>query len=232
MKKVSFVIPTHNSSAWLPHAIESAQKQDYDNVEIVVIDDASTDSTRKILNFMAAKDSRIKAIRLEKNVGRSKARNIGNMESSGDYILVLDADDIAYPNRARLTADKLERCDFVNGSAEEIDAIGNIQGVYQAEVFNKDRAIREKMNRIVHSSCGYRREIAQKFKYPDGEPARLGLDDWQFQLEVALSGARMDIITPVIGAYRILNSGVSKTRDPKQVDTYKTEFLKALKVAA
>ncbi len=228
----SFVIPAYNSAAFLTHAIESAQKQTYPNIEIVVVDDGSTDSTEKVMRFLVEKDARISYIKLPKNMGRSEARNIGNKAARGEFILVLDADDIAYPDRARLTVEKLRKCDFVNGAAQEIDVIGNLLGVYRAEVFNKERALREKVNRMVHSTCAYRKEIALKFPYRSGEPSKLGLDDWAFQLEVALSGAKMDVISVEIGAYRDLNTGVSKTRDHKAVEAFKTAFIEALKVPA
>ncbi len=232
LPKCTFVIPTYNSAAWLTHAVESAQKQDYANLEIVVVDDGSTDSTEKVMRFLAENDARIAYIRLPKNMGRSEARNIGNKAATGEIILVLDADDIAYPERAKLTVAAMKKADFVNGACDEIDAIGNVLGVYRAEVFNKDKALKEKVNRMVHSSCAYRKELAMKFPYKSGEPSRLGLDDWAFQLEVALSGARMDIIPTVVGAYRLIGSGVSKTRDQKEVDAYKAAFIEAVQVPA
>lgn len=229
-KKLSFVIPTYNSSAWLCHAVESAQKQDYANLEIVVVDDGSADSTQKVMEFMAEKDARINYIRLPKNFGRSEARNIGNKAASGDYIAVLDADDVAYPNRAKLTVDKLRNSDFVQGSCDIIDAIGNLVGGHEAQEFDKDRAFTKKLNYIVHSTCAYTKELAMKYPYRSGQSSQLGLDDWQFQLEVAMSGAKMSTISTAIGAYRDMESGVSKTRDAKEVEAYKTSFLEALKV--
>lgn len=230
--KVSFVIPSYNSRAWLGHALESAQKQDYANLEIVVINDGSTDSTHRMMTYLADKDARIVYINLEKNVGRSEARNIGNKAATGEYVLVLDADDIAYPERAKLTAAKLRNADFVYGSCDYIDAIGNLVGMHTADVFNKDKALKDRLNYMVHSTCAYRKEIADKFKYQSGAPSRLGLDDWQFQLEVGLSGARMEFIPSVVGAYRDIGTGVSKKRDPKEVDAYKSAFIESLKVAA
>lgn len=232
LPKVSFVIPSHNCAAFLPHAIESAQKQDYANIEIVVVNDGSTDSTDKVMRHLQEKDNRIVYLNLLSNYGRSHARNEGNKIASGDYILVLDADDLAYPDRARLTAAKLRNSDFINGAAEEIDVIGNLLGVYRAEVFNKEKALREKVNRMVHSTCAYRKDLALKIPYRGGEPARLGLDDWAFQLEVALSGAKMDVIESAIGAYRDLGSGISKTRDPKEVEAFKDGFIASLAVPA
>lgn len=225
MKKVSFVIPSYQSACWLAHAVESCRKQTYANVEIVVVDDASTDTTPQLMEFLSSKDKRINYIRLPKNVGRSEARNIGNKAATGDYLLVLDADDLAYPDRAKLTAEKLRHADVMYGSAEQMDILGNKGGIYQADVFNRERAVKEKLNRIVHSTLAYRKEIAEKFKYL-GEMSALGLDDWAFELELAFSGARFDFTPEVIGAYRENPAGISKTRDPKAVEAAKDAFLR------
>lgn len=230
--KVSFVIPSYNSAAWLAHAVKSCQKQTHPDVEIVVVDDGSTDSTQSLMRFLCDKDARINYIRLDKNSGRSHARNIGNREAKGDYICVLDADDIAYPERAELTAKALSKADFVHGSADVIDAIGTKMGTLYADVFNLDRAVKTKLNHMVHSTIGYRKELSLKFPYPGDEAARLGLDDWAFQLAVATSGAKMAHISSVVAAYRYIETGVSKTRDPKQVEAYKTSYLEALRQTA
>lgn len=232
MKKLSFVIPSFNSVAWLSHAIESCQKQDYANTEIIVVDDGSTDTTPILMKFLCDKDKRISYIRLPKNVGRSKARNIGNDTAKGDYICVLDADDVSYPNRAKLTVNKLEKADFVHGSFDFMDVIGSKLDTHYAEVFSLDRAMKERLNFMVHSSVAYTKEIARQFQYPEGELADLGLDDWSQQLAIASSGAKIDFILPVIGAYRDHGEGVSKKRDSAKVIAAKEKFLESMKVPA
>lgn len=226
--RCSFVIPTFQSAAWLVHAVKSCQKQTHADIEICVVDDGSTDSTQSVMRFMAEKDARIKYIRLEKNSGRSQARNVGNREASGEVLLVLDADDIAYPERAALTVKALQKSDFVYGSADVIDAIGTKLGTLYADVFNRDRAIKTKLNHIVHSTCGYRKELAARFPYPGDEAARLGLEDWAFQLTVATSGAKLEHIPTVIAAYRDIESGISKRRDPAEVARFKDAFMEGL----
>lgn len=235
MLKVSFVVPTFNSVTWLPHAVKTVLAQSYKNVELVVVDDASTDRTAQYLNWLAAqKDERVKIVRLPENVGRSKARNLGNQASTGDIICVLDADDIAAPNRAELTARKFQsgKLDFVYGSASIIDAVGNKIGEIRADVFNKDRALSEKMNRIVHSTVAYTREIAEKYPYAEGELSDLGLDDWHQQIRVSLDGKRMDYIPQTISAYRISQFAISKTRDEAAVLALKEKTLAGLAVTA
>ena len=85
--KVSVIIPTYNRGYIIDRAIESVQTQSYQNIELIVIDDGSTDNTQDIL-------SKYDLISLKtKNSGVSAARNIGIEISSGDYICFLDSDD-------------------------------------------------------------------------------------------------------------------------------------------
>lgn len=231
--KVSFVIPAHQSAAWLPHAAESAQKQTYPDTEIIVVDDCSTDSTPKYLEWLQKKDKRVKVIRNERNMGRSASRNIGNAAATGDIILVLDADDLATPQRAKLTVEKIKKgADFVYGSADVIDALGFKLAFVQADAFNYKKALETKRNGIVHSSVGYTKEFSKRFPYADGEISKLGIDDWHQQIRAAASGAKIDFSPSVLAVYRHLQGSISNSRDEKEVQRVKDEFLKTLAVAA
>lgn len=224
MQKASFVIPAYNSAAWLAHAIQSAQKQTHPLIEIVVVDDCSTDSTQRLLDYIAPRDRRIKVIRNEKNLGRSASRNIGNAAATGDVILVLDADDLAYPNRAELSIKKLAKADFIHGSCDVIDCVGNRASIHIADVFDREKALESKFNYMIHSTCAYTKAVAEKYKYRDGAISDLGIDDWAFQLEVGLN-ERVDFTPAVIGAYRETSTGISVTRDPEKVKKEKEAFL-------
>jgi glycosyltransferase involved in cell wall biosynthesis len=93
---VSVVIPTYNYAHYLPRAIESAINQTYSPLEIIVVDDASTDQTPDILK---AYGSRITVVRKENNEGPTKARNLGLTAVSGDLIAFLDSDDEWKPQK-------------------------------------------------------------------------------------------------------------------------------------
>ena len=91
MKKVSVIIPMHNSSKYLEECIDSVLNQTYSNIEIIVVDDNSNDNSVDIVE--SKKDNRIKLIMLDQNVGVAKARNIGIDAASGNLICFLDSDD-------------------------------------------------------------------------------------------------------------------------------------------
>ena len=238
--KLSFVIPSYNNAAWVCQAVQSCLEQTYRDIEVIVVDDCSTDSTQQALTakwvdpvLQAKKEALVRVLRNEKNLGRSASRNIGNQAATGDVILVLDADDLALPNRAKITAEKFGKgAQFLYGSAVQMDACGRQAGEIPADVFNKERALETLENRIVHSTTAYTKELALKFPYQGGDVARLGIDDWCFQTQLYMSGVRFDFVPNVLAAYRLLGSGISQTRKPEEVKAFKTKYLEAYRVTA
>ncbi len=103
---VSVVIPALNAAAYLGGAIESALAQTLSDLEVVVVDDGSTDATSAIVQGFMARDGRVRLIRHEAPRGVSAARNAALRTAVGDWIAPLDADDAFTPDRlARLVAE-------------------------------------------------------------------------------------------------------------------------------
>ena len=92
--KVSIVMPAYNMERYICAAIHSVQEQTYPNWELIVIDDSSQDSTCRIVERLANKDQRIRLIRNEKNIGVAQTRNRGFELASGEYLALLDSDDL------------------------------------------------------------------------------------------------------------------------------------------
>ena len=90
--KVSIIIPIYNTEKYLKKCLNSITNQSYKNLEIILIDDGSTDNSGKIADEYAKKDTRIKVIH-QKNAGQSAARNRGLKIASGEYISFVDSDD-------------------------------------------------------------------------------------------------------------------------------------------
>jgi len=91
--KVSIVIPFYNVEEFIEDCIKSVLKQDYENIEVIFVDDDSPDNARKIVQKYAANDDRIKIVVHEQNQGLGPARNTGVEHSTGAYLLFLDSDD-------------------------------------------------------------------------------------------------------------------------------------------
>ncbi len=99
MPRVSVIIPAFNAAAVIGNAVSSAQTQTENLIEIIVVDDASTDDTTAIVERLAAQDTRLRLVRLAQNGGPGVARNAGLDAASGEWVALLDADDRFHPQR-------------------------------------------------------------------------------------------------------------------------------------
>ena len=134
-KLVSVVIPTYNRAAFIAAAVESVLQQDWPALEVIVVDDGSSDGTRAILDAIA--DPRLRVI-YQANQGRSRARNVALTVARGDYIAFLDSDDLFLPGKLSRQVAWLEtNPDFgmVYTASDCIDTVGDRLGhTYRADV--------------------------------------------------------------------------------------------------
>lgn len=123
---VSIIIPVYNTEKYLANCIESVLKQTYDNIQVILIDDGSTDSSGEICDLYAKNDKRIIVIH-KKNEGVSIARNIGLMKATGEYIGFVDSDDVVLPDMYATLVDVLDnnKCDMVFCNYNLVDENSN-----------------------------------------------------------------------------------------------------------
>jgi len=129
---VSIIIPVYNVEKYLRECLDSVLNQSYANLEIICVDDGSTDSSPQILEEYAGKDERIQIIRKD-NGGQSSARNVGFDVSKGEYVYYLDSDD-------SISQNAIERCVEVS-EREQLDLL-LFDGitVYESEELRKKKA--------------------------------------------------------------------------------------------
>lgn len=122
---VSVILPCYNDEDWLPDTVESVLDQSYGQIELILVDDGSTDETSKIAKSYESRGE-VKYIRQD-NQGPSAARNTGLEAASGEYIAFVDADDIWKPDKLERQVDFLSQSDagFVHTNAWHIDEDGN-----------------------------------------------------------------------------------------------------------
>ena len=111
MSKVSVIVPVYNVEKYLKRCVDSIRSQTYTNIEIILVDDGSKDSSGKICDEYAEQDDRVKVVHKE-NGGLGFARNSGLEIASGDYVTFIDGDD-------SITADHIEK---MVSSLEKVDA--------------------------------------------------------------------------------------------------------------
>ena len=105
--RVAVIIPSFNRSGVLPEAIDSVISQTFSDLEIVVVDDGSTDDTALMLHDRFGGEARLRCLRQD-NRGPAAARNLGIRHSSSDLVAFLDSDDLWMPEKLRLQVDKLD----------------------------------------------------------------------------------------------------------------------------
>ena len=123
--KVSIIVPVYNTEQFLPSCIDSILTQDYDNIEIIIINDGSKDSSLDICREYSQKNDNIILIDKE-NTGQSDSRYVGFKRSSGDYIFCVDSDDTIEPDAVSSLVHGLEEvdADMYYGRYRLVDEVG------------------------------------------------------------------------------------------------------------
>lgn len=119
-EKVSVIIPAYNAADTLGEAINSILQGTYQNLEILIIDDCSTDNTGEVVAQIIQKDSRVQYYRNEKNCGVSKSRNLMIHKATGTYVAFLDSDDTWEPNKLEVCLKILKDNPDIKASAHAL----------------------------------------------------------------------------------------------------------------
>ncbi len=106
MKLISVIVPVYNTEKYIEKCVMSILNQTYKNLEIILIDDGSTDNSPQICDSLAEKDNRITVIH-QPNGGVSSARNIGLDNTHGDYITFVNSDDYIAPNMIEFLSENI-----------------------------------------------------------------------------------------------------------------------------
>jgi glycosyltransferase involved in cell wall biosynthesis len=160
---VSIVIPVHNGEKYIKEAIDSSLNQTYENTEIVVVDDKSTDNTLQILEEYG---DRITVIPVEKQNGLGNVLNIGIRASKGQYIARMDADDVMYPSRIEKQVEYMQEhpnCVAVGGQIDIINENGKVIDYRKYAIEDKDI----KRNRFLHQPFAHPAVMLRKSTLED-----------------------------------------------------------------
>ena len=228
MDKVSIVVPVYNVEDCLSYCVESLRQQTYKNIEIILVDDGSTDSSGEICDQYAREDERIKVLHID-NGGQSRARNIGVQASSSDWIMFLDSDDY-YDLKAVEYLVALRDKYVVDLIVTSIVEVRN----YQTELNTDDISLEnsEKLDRYTGlvrmfygNSVGthpggklYKKEILLQYPYPEGmiyEDLAMAYEYIHYCTEIAV-GYRS-----VYKYYRRMGSTVNSKYSERLLDFYK-----------
>jgi glycosyltransferase involved in cell wall biosynthesis len=213
-KTVDIIIPCYNTAGYLRESIESALAQTYSPINILVVDDGSTDNTRAVVRSFKG----LVKYFYKENGGQASARNAGVVRTNGDYVCLLDADDIILPEMVRTQVDHLEKhlnldmCYCKTLVFYERNVMRPYAERWRPFVCWKDHL--EPLSVICAMdvcSAVIKRSVFEKFGlFPEGRAIQ-GCEDWFFWLQAAVHGAAFGYVPKVFTLYRQHSSSASST---------------------
>lgn len=219
---VSILIPTFNNGHYVAEAINSALNQTYKDIEIVVVDDGSTDGTQKVLEYFTKKFPQIKMVRTE-NQGIAKARNLAFSLSTGKYIAVMDSDDLMSPERIEkeLAVLKEHDVDFVYSHYLQADEHAKVGGGIEAP---EDLSIENVLEGFTapHVTILAKRKCFEEHPY---RPEFTTNDDLPLILDWLTSGYTYKLVPDALMIVRYHALSVSKTKD-KEIKEFTAKMRK------
>lgn len=208
--KISIVLPTHNRATLLPRAVASVQAQRYENWELVIVDDASADSTPKVI--AGFEDPRVRSIRVEHG-GVCAARNAALAEATGDVVTYLDDDNTMHPLWLKALAWAFGEHPGITAAygGFVIDDIGGLPTLFLRR-YDRETLLRENLADIG--------AVAHLAGLPEArfDESLVEMGDWDLLL--ALTAERAPLVVPAISCYYSTTSGDRLSHGP----TYDADF--------
>lgn len=205
---ISVIIPVYNVELYLEKCVDSILNQTYKKLEIILVDDGSTDSSSKICDEYKKKDKRIKVIH-KKNGGLSDARNCGLDIAKGNYITFVDSDDFVNLKMIELFYDVIKKygCDIVFGGALDYKNINMKESNISSDLNNVKEYSKIEILKLINTTMVnraypklYKKEIFDDIRFPVG----LIYED-SFSAPYIYEKVEKVIVIPYIVYYRYIN---------------------------
>lgn len=206
-EKISVIVPMYNVEEYIEQTIQSLLNQTYPNIEIILINDASTDKTGSIASSYAQENKNVRFFQQDLNKGVSAARNIGLKLATGSYITFVDSDDLL-PNRAIETMyiiSQENEADLVIGSMQNFSDINNILQDTEDSIIKKV-SIEENPEIISNVFIWgklYTKELLQKIQFAEDIQY---IEDHPFAIQTFLSATKIVTTSSIIYNYRVRQS--------------------------
>ncbi len=206
---VSVIIPVYNSEKYVKETIESVLKQTYQNFEIIIVDDCSTDNSCQIIENID--DQRIQLIQLDKNSGVAVARNIAIENAKGQYIAFLDSDDVWISNKLDTQIDLLkgnQQTPMAYTRITMIDANGKVIKDNCKIKKNISYSFLQKNTMIATSSVVINRSVVKEIEMPNRKSA----EDYSLWLSILKRYGNALGIDESLTLYRRHSSSISSSK--------------------
>ncbi|WKY43080.1 glycosyltransferase family 2 protein [Eubacteriaceae bacterium ES2] len=221
--KVTIIIPIYNQIKYLQQSINSAIRQTYSDIQIILIDDGSTDGSSQICDKYEAIDQRIQVIH-KKNGGLSSARNVGLDTMIGTYVTFLDGDDILasdFIDKAVELCEKNSADIAILDMKYFTDEIDNEKNQMEEEIehiYEPERAIEESLYQVLYSCCApgkiYKSEIFKEIRFPLKKLA----EDLAICHKVINNANKIVYLNKIGYYYRQHNMSITHVFNPNRMD--------------
>ena len=215
--RVSVIVPAYNAAVYLPYAVDSVLAQTYPNWEIVIVDDGSTDDTRAVVDSYRPKLRDKLQYIYQPNKGLPAARNTGMRAASGEFIALLDADDVWLPQRLERGAAMMDAgpgVGLVHARVVRINALGDITGQLKVKPkYMSGNIARDIYTRRVHIVCPtvlFRKTCLQTAGWFD--ETMQATEDRDLWFRIALRD-KVAYIDEVLAYYRLSPSSMTSNLD-------------------
>lgn len=209
---VSVLVPAYNAELYISEAIESILNQTFKDFELIILNDCSTDNTKKIIEKYAKKDSRILLINNEENLRIAKTLNKGLKIAKGKYIVRMDADDWSYPHRIEKQVKLMEDNPEIvlsSGNMEICDSEMNIKN--KSNFPTSDEKIKKVLlqyNPMVHPAMIFKKDTALEIGGYDEE---VKSEDYMFTIDMSSKGLLANH-PDILIKYRILENSLTGSK--------------------
>ena len=236
---VSVIMATRNRESLLPEAVDSILKQTFQDFEIIIVDDCSSDNTPEVIRRLEEKDSRVHSVRSDQNIGPGAARNLGVKRASGDFIAIMDDDDLSLPARLEMELRSFENnpesmlvFSSVAWIDNEMQQKSKFPGIIARGEFPEDpRDVFELLylegSKIPNTTLLARKSVWEHAEYP--ESPWIG-EDWFFCMQLSALGYRFSAIQePLVLQRRGANRQGLMNTSKDQRFTWERQILSSIK---
>lgn len=212
---VSIVTPSFNSSKYIEQTIQSVLSQTYENWELIIVDDCSTDNSVEVISAFTVNNSKIKLVELQSNSGAAEARNKAIGLAKGEFIAFLDSDDIWKPNKLEQQLSFMgNEVDFSFTAYELIDEFGKKLNQQvdnnQTGSFDYQDMLKKK------ATLGCSTVVLRRSGFSDiSMPLLRTGQDYALWLKLLKTGKNAYVFNQIMGQYRILPNSISRNKFKK-----------------
>lgn len=206
---VSVIVPSYNMEEFIAETLDSILASQYENFEVIVVDDGSKDGSLAIAEQYAAQDSRVRVF-AQPNSGVSVARNLALKHSRGEYVLPIDADDKIEPMFIAEAVEALEADAEVKAVTCRCMFFGNREGEWNLPEYDVHKLATD--NRLCASSMYRRADAMRAGGYSEVVVAR---EDWEFWISMLKDGGKV-VKLPTVGFHYRVRAASKRFRDRGQ----------------